>query len=396
MLTVIAMAAVWLAAAGLLSGCGGASSSTHSVGVKGPSEVTAAPVSSTGADPFTASVGKDTHGVTPPAAAGSSTGGAATYSGNLPGLYGGTRNYATCDASKLVGFLEQNPAKAAAWAGALGIQTTEIRGYVYGLTPVILRTDTRVTNHGYVEGRANPIQSVLEAGTAVFVDGRGQPVVKCYCGNPLSAPVLYTSPTYVGPVWTGFSPTRITIIRESTTIIRIFTLYDPASGTLFTRTSGAHGHDGPSTGTSTRTTPTQPPPTSTTTQLPPTTTSTGSTPTQTPTSPQTTVEKPSVSLSPNPVVQGGTVTLRASGFAPRSALQITVERPDGGVDHFSTSAGADGIGTYAFTNAGANVPLGTYTVTVTNPATGAQASASIAVLAPPTSTTSTETTNTET
>ncbi len=49
----------------------------------------------------------------------------------------------------------------------------------------------------------------------------------------------------------------------------------------------------------------------------------------------------------------------------------------------------DGSGTYTFTNAGGNVSLGTYNVTVTNPATGAQASASIDVLAPPTDTTST-------
>ena len=42
-------------------------------------------------------------------------------------------------------FLEQNPNKAAAWATTLGIQTTQIRDYVSGLTAVLLRTDTRVT-----------------------------------------------------------------------------------------------------------------------------------------------------------------------------------------------------------------------------------------------------------
>jgi hypothetical protein len=320
----------------------------------------------------------------PPAAAVSTTGGAAGYSGDLPGLYGGTRNHATCDADKLVSFLEQNPAKATAWAATLGIQTTQIRDYVSGLTAVILRTDTRVTNHGYVDGRATPIQSLLEAGTAVFIDKYGQPVVKCYCGNPLTPPVLYTSPTYVGPLWNSFSPTQITIINQTTTIINTFTLYDPTNGMLFPRTPGAHGHDGAYMGT----------PTNTTTQPPPTTTGTGSTPTQTPTPPPTTAENPSVSLSPNPVVQGGTVTLTASGFAAGAALQIAVNRPDGAVDHFSTSAGADGTGTYTFTNAGANVQLGTYNVTVANTATGAQASASIDVLAPPTTTTSTETTTT--
>ncbi len=101
-----------------------------------------------------------------------------------------------------------------------------------------------------------------------------------------------------------------------------------------------------------------------------------------------------MSLSPNPVVQGNTVTLTASGFAPNATLQITVNRPDGVVEHYPTSTGADGTATYTFTNAGASAPLGTYNVTVANTATGAQASSSITVLAPPTNTSPTNTTTT--
>lgn len=384
----VAVAAV-VATLGLV-GCGSSSSSSSAVaGVKGASEVAAAPVSTAGANPFTASVGKDMAGVTPPAAAASSTGGPASYSAALPGLYGGTRNYASCDADKLVSFLEQNPAKAAAWASTLGIQTSQIATYVSGLTPVLLRTDTRVTNHGYVNGIADPIQSVLEAGTAVFVDEYGRPVVKCYCGNPLTPPVLYTAPVYTGPLWTNFSTTNITIIVQSTTIINIFTLYDPSTGKLFPRTRGAHGRDGPYSGTpSTNTTQTQqttPPPAPSTTP--------GSTPTPAP-APAAPSENPSVSLSPNPVTQGGTVTLSASGFAPNASLDITVNRPDGNVDHFQTSAQADGTASYVFSNAAGNSPLGTYNVTVTNPASGANASASIDVVAPPSNTSSTDTTTT--
>jgi hypothetical protein len=365
-------------------GCGGSSGSTHAAGVKGPSEVAAAPVSTPGANPFTATVGTDTAGVTPPAAAASSTGGPATYSASLPGLYGGTRNHASCDAVRLVSFLEQNSAKASAWAATLGIQTTQISDYVSGLTDVILRTDTRVTNHGYVNGVANPIQSLLEAGTAVFVDKYGRPVVKCYCGNPLTPPVLYSSPTYTGPLWSDFNPTRITIINQSTTIIDTFILYDPSTGRTFPRTPGPHGHDGPYSASPTS--PTTPPPPTT-----PTTTSTGATPTPPPT--PRPAESPSVSLSPNPVTQGDTVTLTASGFAPGASLQITVNRPDGVVERYPLSAGSGGTGTYTFSNAGANAPLGTYNVTVTNTATSAQASGSITVAAP-TSTTTTQTTTT--
>jgi hypothetical protein len=382
--------AVSIATVGLVA-CGGGSKSGAAkagAGVKGPSEIAAAPVSTRGANPFTPKVGNDRPGLMPPTAAAGSSGGPVSYSAALPGLYGGTRNYATCDAAKLVNFLEQNPGQAAAWASTLGIRSSQISDYVSGLTAVLLRTDTRVTNHGYINGVADPIQSVLEAGTAVFVDKYGEPVVKCYCGNPLTPPVLYTTPVYTGPLWAGFSPTQITIIIESTTIINTFTLYDPTNGMLFTRTPGMHGRDGPYKGTSTSTT-TSPGPTTPTPTSPqpttPTPTSTSSTSTQT--APATTpAENPSVSLSPNPVTQGATVTLTASGFAPGASLDITVNLPNGVVQHFQMSAGADGTGTYTFSNAAGNAPLGTYNVTVTNPATSAQASASIVVLAPPSST----------
>jgi hypothetical protein len=366
-------------------GCGSSGSTKSVGGVKGNSEVAASPLNTPGANPFTPKVGKDVRHVRPPAAAASSTGGPARYVASLPGLYGGTRNYSSCDATKLVNFLEANPAKASAWATTLGIRTSQIRTYVSGLTDVILRTDTRVTNHGYVNGVADPIQSVLQAGTAVFVNQYGQPVVKCYCGNPLTAPVLYTAPVYTGPIWTGFSTTQITIIQQSTTIITKYTLYDPATGQTFTRTPGVNGRDGPYNG---------PPRTTSTTQSPPTTTTsaTPAPPTQTqPAQPATPSENPSASLSPNPVTQGDTETLSVSGFAPGATLQIAVTRPDGGVEHYPLTVGGDGRGTYTFSNAAGAAPLGTYSVTVTNLATGASASASTTVVAPQSATTTSQT-----
>jgi hypothetical protein len=95
-----------------------------------------------------------------------------------------------------------------------------------------------------------------------------------------------------------------------------------------------------------------------------------------------------VTLSPNPVTQGQTVTLTATGFAPGAALTITVNRPDGVVEHYPTTAAGDGTATYTFSNAAGNAPLGTYNVTVSNSATGAQAQGSIEVVAGTTTTTS--------
>jgi Domain of unknown function (DUF6777) len=374
-----AMLALWVAA------CGG--SSSHSVsGVKGGSEVQAQAINTSGTNPFTASVGKDHGGVTPPPGSGSTSGGPATYVASTPGLYGGTRNISVCDASQLVSFLQQNQSKAAAWAGVLGIQPSQISSYVDQLTPVLLRTDTRVTNHGYVDGHATTLQSVLQAGTAVMVNQYGQPTVKCYCGNPLTPPVLYTTPVYTGTVWTGFNPSNITIIQQSTTIINQYILYDPNTGQLYPQTPGINGKAGPyqgGTGT-----------TSTTTPSSPTTPTTGTSTSSTTTTPAQ--ENPSVSLSPNPVTAGATVTLSATGFAPNVDLAIDVNRPDGGTDHFSTTTDSGGNASYTFPNAGGSI-TGTYTVTVTNPNTGAHASTTIDVLPPSggsASGTSTDTTTT--
>ena len=98
-----------------------------------------------------------------------------SFTGSTPGLYGGTQNNQVCDAQQLVNFLAANPDKGAAWAGVLGIRTSDIPTYVATLTPLLLRADTRVTNHGFSNGHATELQSVLQAGTAVLVDPFGVP-----------------------------------------------------------------------------------------------------------------------------------------------------------------------------------------------------------------------------
>jgi hypothetical protein len=164
--------------------------------------------------------------------------------GGTPGLYGGTQDIATCDPGKMIDFLSSQPQKAAAWASAVGITTAEIPSYIQSLTPVVLTRDTRVTNHGFVNGTANPFQAVLQAGTAVLVDRYGVPRAKCACGNPLGPPVLSTAPpSYVGPSWPSFSPTTITVVVVNTTIVNNFVLVSQSDGTPFVRPSGSDGSD---------------------------------------------------------------------------------------------------------------------------------------------------------
>ncbi|MCZ0997978.1 hypothetical protein O1M63_07095 [Streptomyces mirabilis] len=114
-------------------------------------------------------------------------------SGDAPGLYGGTRNVASCDVEKQITALRADPSKNAAFASVLGIQPSAVPGYLRTLTPVQLRADTRVTNHGYRNGSATTYQAVLQAGTAVLVDDRGVPRVRCACGNPLTPPAAQQS-----------------------------------------------------------------------------------------------------------------------------------------------------------------------------------------------------------
>jgi len=197
-------------------------------------EVFREPISST-RNPFSPPTGDDY-----PRMPAVQTQGVSTQVGAQPGLYGGTMQRASCDKQQLVVYLQANPDKAYAWASTIGIQVSEISTYVNSLTAVLLRSDTRVTNHGYVNGHTTSFQAVLEAGTAVLVDDKGEPVAKCYCGNPLTPPIAYP-PVYYGPRWGGFDPSSLTVIIKNTTTINVFTLVDPATGQSFTRPAGTDG-----------------------------------------------------------------------------------------------------------------------------------------------------------
>lgn len=132
--------------------------------------------------------------------------------------YGGSGDDTVCDREALVTFLQAQPDRAAAWAGVLGVSTTDIATYVRALTPTVLLYDTRVTNHGFAGGAATPRQSVLQAGTAVLVDATGNPVVRCRCGNPLRPALPVAAPQLVGAPWPGFAPTAVVAVDQGATV----------------------------------------------------------------------------------------------------------------------------------------------------------------------------------
>ena len=169
--------------------------------------------------------------------------------GSQPGLYGGTQDNTACDAAALVTFLDENPDKAAAWAGALGISPRTASATTSpGSPPCCLRTDTRVTNHGFANGVATPRQSVLQAGTAVLVDNFGVPRVRCSCGNPLTEPAPLPSQlsaatdsgqvTLVGQTWQQWNPATVVIVN-ATVEVNQFIVFDIENETEFTQPVGS-------------------------------------------------------------------------------------------------------------------------------------------------------------
>jgi hypothetical protein len=205
------------------------------------------PASTAGANPFTTEVAytavpRSTAPAAVPTSTPAASAGTARVSGVAPGLYGGTQDKGSCDVEQMISFLSDpaNASKAKAWADTEGISVAAIPGFLRSLTPVVLRVDTRVTNHGFSHGKANALQSVLQAGTAVLVDKTGVPRAKCACGNPLLPAVQTGTPTYTGSRWSGFEPNAVAVVAPGHPVDS-FTLVDTETGENFSRPVGGNG-----------------------------------------------------------------------------------------------------------------------------------------------------------
>ncbi|MGW7428116.1 DUF6777 domain-containing protein [Streptomyces sp. NPDC054861] len=241
-----------LTSALLIAGC----SSGGDAGGSGTEEATAAfgevllqPATAPGPDPFTASTATATTvaaGTTAVARAPASPAPARgralrEVTGSTPGLYGGTRSVASCDVERQVALLTEDPAKTGAFAESSGVPESGIADWLRDLTPVLLRTDTRVTGHGYRAGEAAPFQAVLQAGTAVLVDGYGAPRVRCACGNPLRSPVDDKGAAHRGKPWRGYHPDRVVAVTPTTAVVGSLVIVNVADNTWIERRSGSDG-----------------------------------------------------------------------------------------------------------------------------------------------------------
>ncbi|MFF3689691.1 DUF6777 domain-containing protein [Streptomyces sp. NPDC002187] len=213
-------------------------------GKKGGGEIFLQTASAAGPDPFTPSTSIQDKDAAASSASKSSAGadggtGTLVVNGSHPGLYGGTRNVASCDVEKQVKFLTQNSDKAQAFAGALNIRQSEIPQYMGSLTPTRLVWDTRVTNHGYKSGAATSYQAILQAGTAVLIDNRGVPRVRCACGNPLTPPVAGEGKQkFTGRQWSSFQPSNLVVVTPTEKPMKAVTMFDQERKGWFQRPSG--------------------------------------------------------------------------------------------------------------------------------------------------------------
>ncbi len=237
-----------LAAALAVAGCGGDSGTA----TLPRGEVFLQPVADHGPDPFTDSTATSPAAPAPvtrtpqPAQSGATELAIAlrSLSGGTPGLYGGTRQTGSCDVQRQIDHLTADPARGRAFARAASVSEASVPDYLRRLTSVVLRADTRVTNHGYRDGRVTGFQSVLQAGTAVLVDNHGVPRVRCACGNPLTPPVAqHGAADLNGRAWSGYQPGQVIVVAPTLHVVTSITIIDSADHAWIERPLGHHGHD---------------------------------------------------------------------------------------------------------------------------------------------------------
>ncbi|MGW4884298.1 DUF6777 domain-containing protein [Streptomyces murinus] len=245
------MACVLLSVGLLLTGCAGASVKEAQLG----EEVFLQPAAEQGPNPFTASMatglartgtprptgtGRTADVSAPPAGlAVAPLAAARALSGGTPGLYSGSVRVSGCDVERQIGGLTADPARRDAFAHVAGVSPADLPGYLRALTPVLLRADTRVTNHGYQGGQTAGYQAVLQAGTAVLVDNRGVPRVRCACGNPLRPPEEARGGVGArGTAWSGYRPNQVIVVTPAPQTIGSLTLLDAGTNTWIERRLG--------------------------------------------------------------------------------------------------------------------------------------------------------------
>ncbi|MGW0859251.1 DUF6777 domain-containing protein [Streptomyces sp. NPDC002690] len=244
-----ALSAVVSVAALSATGCAGAPGAARPAATTAGHEVVLQPAAARGPAPFT----RSTAGAVPgaedaqPLPANGAPAAAPvvhTVTGDAAGLYGGVRNTPSCDVAAQADLLTEDSGRARAFAGVAGIEAVQIPGYLRALTPVVLRADVRVTDHGFAGGAPTRFQTVLQSGTAVMVDSRGLPRVRCASGDPLAPAVPLTGRVADrGERWPGYAPERVLDVAPSTRVLESLVIADLVERTWIERPGGEGTED---------------------------------------------------------------------------------------------------------------------------------------------------------
>ncbi|CAL9600356.1 hypothetical protein SUDANB120_05427 [Streptomyces sp. enrichment culture] len=221
--------------------CGGGEEAPAPAGPESQ-EIHLQPVGSAGPDPFTPSSATAESAPAQPPLPNPTGRGIRTVNAATPGLYGGTKRLGSCDVEQQLRALTGDESKARAFAAASSVQEAGLPEFLRGLTPVVLRADTRVTNHGFRDGGAYGYQSVLQAGTAVLVDAQGMPRLRCAGGSPLLAPLSAKgTPAVKGERWNGYQPNQVIVIEPTPYPLAGLVIANVADNTWIERTTGDDG-----------------------------------------------------------------------------------------------------------------------------------------------------------
>lgn len=90
-----------------------------------------------------------------------------------------------CDLAGLQAGLARDVSRRDAFAAILGWPRDEVPARLAALRGGYLQSHLDVINHGFSNGETFGSPRRLAGGTAVLIDNRGIPIVRCACGNPL-------------------------------------------------------------------------------------------------------------------------------------------------------------------------------------------------------------------
>jgi hypothetical protein len=165
--------------------------------------------------------------------------------GTTAGTFGGSADGDVCDVDRLIDHVTADPSLARAFGAPFAVAATGASALIRELTPVVLLTDTAVTEYALRGDGVGSRQAILQRGTAVLVDAAGMPAVRCISGSPVRAPQTLPPDVVIeGEAWDGFDLSRVSRTPPGDRLVDRLVLVDVRTGLPVIRPIGADGRTG--------------------------------------------------------------------------------------------------------------------------------------------------------